>query len=146
MFLRTLFNRPPKVVKTYVQGVESSIMIGLYDSEKTKPQRISVDAEMWSYSNPNDTSGLSEQYVDYDLVRDLVLNVWPERPHTDMIETLAAELLDHCLKHPKVYAARVNISKLDLDNTRKAGIELCGRSDSVISRWVSFGTSGPKLT
>lgn len=141
-----IFNRNSKVRKTYVKGVESSIMVGLYESEKKEPQRISVDAEMWSFDHNKNIARPGQEFVDYDLVRDLVLNVWPERPHTDMIETLAAELLDHCLKHPKVYAARVNISKLDLDNTRKAGIELCGRSGSIMSRWVSFGTSGPKLT
>ncbi len=121
-------------------------MIGLYDEEKIQPQRISVDAEMWSFCQTANKSTLPDNYIDYDLVRNLVLEEWPRRPHTDMIETLAAELLSHCLDHPKVVAAKVNISKLDLENTRKAGIELSGRSAPSISKWLPFSLFGPKLT
>jgi len=62
--------------------------------------------------------------MDYDTIRQALL-AWPTRPHTNLLETLAEELVALCLAIPAVQACRVRVEKPDIFNeVDAAGVEL----------------------
>lgn len=69
-----------------------------------------------------DSSGVP--FIDYDSVRDAIRG-WPGRPHTDLLETLAEELVGLCFAIAAVQACRVSVEKPDIFNEADAaGVEI----------------------
>lgn len=120
----------PALRKTFVEGLEAEVKIGIYPHEHLAPQKIGAAAELWSQNQAPTASAQDVPYIDYDLVRNLVIKEWPLRPHVDLLESLADELLRICLSHPDVIAARIQVYKLELDSTARAGVELFGTKNS----------------
>lgn len=101
-------------------GVQTEAHIGLHAWERhpERPTRLLVDVEMLA-----PTPGTAPM-IDYDPIRE-ALRAWPQRAHTDLLETLAEELVTLCFQHPNVAACRVRITKPDIFNEMDgAGIEL----------------------
>ncbi|MBL8639113.1 MAG: dihydroneopterin aldolase [Alphaproteobacteria bacterium] len=122
----------PGLRKTFVEGLVAEVKIGIYPHEHLAAQKIGAAAELWSRNEgaaPSPNSPYDLPYIDYDLVRNLVIKEWPMRPHVDLLESLADELLRTCLSHPDVMAARIKVYKLELDSTARAGVELFGTKD-----------------
>ena len=62
--------------------------------------------------------------LNYDTIRD-ALKTWPQKPHTDLIETLIEELIALCFADSRVEACRVSILKPDIFNEAAgAGLEV----------------------
>ncbi len=116
----------PALRKTFVEGLVAEVKIGIYPHEHLAAQKIGAAAELWSRNDVVAAPSQDLSYIDYDLVRNLVIKEWPMRPHVDLLESLADELLCTCLSHPDVMAARIKVYKLELDNTARAGVELFG--------------------
>ncbi|MCW8085808.1 dihydroneopterin aldolase [Sabulicella glaciei] len=115
---------PGGYVCSRVLGMETEVAIGLHPWERhhERPNRLSVDAEMFV---PEGAAGGG--IVDYDGVRDLVRG-WRGRPHVEVLETLAEELLAECFRDARVAAARVRITKTQIfPEARGAGIEVFRR-------------------
>ena len=115
----TLF--PHGYVCSRVLGMETEVALGLHPWERhpERPNRLSVDAEMFV---PEGTLGGA--IVDYDGVRNLVRG-WRGRPHVEVLETLAEELLAECFRDPRVAAARVRLTKTQIfPEAAGAGIEV----------------------
>ncbi|MFL1461699.1 dihydroneopterin aldolase [Roseococcus sp. DSY-14] len=115
----TLF--PRGYVASRVLGMEVEVAIGLHPWERhpERPNRLRVDAEMFV---PADALGGA--IVDYDGVRNLVRG-WRGRPHVEVLETLAEELLAECFRDGRVAAARVAITKTQIfPEASGAGIEV----------------------
>lgn len=94
---------------------------GLHPWERhpERPNRLKVDVDMYS-DWPTGGSG----FVDYDRVRDHILG-WSSRPHTDLLETMLAELSDLVFEDPAVTACRIRIVKPDIfAETDAAGVEV----------------------
>jgi dihydroneopterin aldolase len=63
-------------------------------------------------------------FIDYDSVRDAI-RAWPGRAHTDLLETLAEELVEKCFAIAAVQACRVSVEKPDIFNEAEgAGVEI----------------------
>jgi dihydroneopterin aldolase len=114
-----------------LRGVPLEIRLGVYDSERVKPQRISVDIELWRHRPIVPPAGI-EDCLDYDRVYRWMADTWPQRAHVELLETLAEELAAKCLEDSRVAACQVRLRKLDaydgagwpeitLRRTRKAG-------------------------
>ena len=92
--------------------------VGITDWERTpgKRQRLLVDVDMrrpeWGVAKTVDDC------IDYDRVFAHVTRIWPDRLHTDLLETLADELLEFCFQDPKVMWCRIRIRKPDVYNGR----------------------------
>ncbi len=115
----TLF--PRGYVCSRVTGMQVEVAIGLHPWERhpERPNRLRVDAEMFV---PADALGGA--IVDYDGVRNLVRG-WRGRPHVEVLETLADELLAECFRDARVMAARVAITKTQIfPEAGGAGIEV----------------------
>jgi dihydroneopterin aldolase len=65
------------------------------------------------------TDGAPVPFIDYDSVRDAIRG-WPTRPHTDLLETLAEELVALCFAIEAVQACRVSVEKPDIFNEADA--------------------------
>ncbi len=102
--------------------------VGLADFEQHPGhyQRLLVSAELFRHGGPNPADRL-DQCMDYDHIYQYILG-WEQRPHTDLLEPLAEELIEVCFRDQSVEACRVSLKKPDIfHNVRSAGITLYRR-------------------
>ena len=67
--------------------------IGIYDHERTEPQRVLIDAELLLSPVSEPSSDDINDSLNYDLIRETILTIIASR-HFDLQETLARELFD----------------------------------------------------
>lgn len=101
------------------------VKCGLHDWERhpERPNRLQVDVDLFSFGDvPRAVDAAN--FMDYDRLRNAIL-AWAHRPHTDLLETLAEDLLTVCLADPLADAARVSVIKPDIfPEANGAGVEL----------------------
>lgn len=115
---------PEGYVCSRVMGMVVEVPVGIHPWERhpQRPNKLSVDVEMFV-----PTAVASQGIVDYDPVRDLVRG-WAGRGHVEFLESLAEELLARCFAEPRVAAARVRVTKLQIfAEAEGAGIEVFRR-------------------
>lgn len=112
--------------RVILRDVAVEVRLGLHPWERhpERPQRILVNVELFAHlAGPFSGSGV-EAVLDYDAIRD-ALRGWPQRGHTDLIETLVEELIALCFRDARVEACRVSVVKPDIFNEAGgAGIEV----------------------
>jgi dihydroneopterin aldolase len=95
-----------------LRDVRVRVRLGIRADERAAPQPVSVDVEL--YRRQGRFAGRSiADCLDYDRVFDHLATAWPQRPHTDLLEELAEELVQFCLADGRVEACRVVIRKPD---------------------------------
>lgn len=108
-----------------MRRLEVLASIGIHDFEKTEPQRLWIDVDLYiplAYSSPK--NDLLEEVIDYDFIRTVVTEHIQKR-HIGLQETLCDELAKAMLKHPGVYAVRLSTSKPDVyADTEAVGVEV----------------------
>jgi 7,8-dihydroneopterin aldolase/epimerase/oxygenase len=107
-----------------LRGVRTEAHVGRHAWERhaERPTRLIVDVDMLAPTEG--PAGDAGPFINYDVVRD-ALRAWPGRPHTDLLETLAEELIGLCFSIPAVQACRVSVQKPDIFNEADAaGVEL----------------------
>ncbi len=105
--------------RVILRDVHTVAHVGLHAWERheERPARLIVNVEMFAHTQGGDG------FIDYDPVRAAILT-WPSRPHTDLLETLAEELVYLCFANPRVEACRVSVVKPDIFNeAAAAGVE-----------------------
>ena len=106
-------------VRVVLRDVQTEAHVGLHPWERhpERPTRLLVNVEMWA---PHDAAA---GFIDYDRVR-TAIRAWPARPHVDLLETLAEELVGVCFEEMRVQACRVSVVKPDIFNEAAAvGVE-----------------------
>ena len=106
-------------VRVILRDVQTEARVGLHAWERhpERSTRLLVNVDMWA---PHDAAAA---YIDYDRVR-AAIRRWPARPHTDLLETLAEELVAVCFEDARVQACRVSVVKPDVFNEAAgAGVE-----------------------
>jgi dihydroneopterin aldolase len=109
-------------VRVLLRNVQTEARVGLHPWERhtERPSRLLVNVEMFA---PTGGAAGAGAFIDYDRIRD-ALRTWPGRPHTDLLETLAEELVALCFAAPAVTACRVSVVKPDIFNEAEAaGVE-----------------------
>jgi dihydroneopterin aldolase len=71
---------------------------------------VRVDVELYRHRGAYAGGGL-EACLNYDRVFRYLVETWPRRPHTDLLEQLAEELITFCLEDERVEACRVVVRK-----------------------------------
>ncbi len=99
--------------KTSLHDVALDVRIGILDFERKKKQRIIVDLDLFRFRGAFKGKKIAD-CLDYDAPFQYITKEWPKRAHTDLIETLAEDLIAFCLKMKGVEAARVAIRKPDI--------------------------------
>jgi dihydroneopterin aldolase len=93
-----------------------------WERHAERPNRLKITVEMFARL-PAGPMGASA-VIDYDGVRDF-LKTFPSLPHTDLVETIADEIVAKCFTNKRVEACRVSVLKLDIFNEADAaGIEV----------------------
>ena len=97
-------------VHDYVLDVE----IGVFTNEKGVTQRVrfSVDVDVMPGAQALDDD--IGHAFDYDHITNGIKSIIA-RGHINLVETLAEEVAEHCLSHPRAARVTVSISKLDKD-------------------------------
>lgn len=111
--------------RIFLRGLQVEAVIGIHAFEKSRPQRLLVDVDLYvplAHASPSNDS--IEEVVDYDFVRDLVLERIARGPIA-LQETLCDDILRGLLANPSVAAARVSTRKPDVyPDCEAVGVEV----------------------
>jgi dihydroneopterin aldolase len=102
-----------KVVdRVFMHDLVLDVEIGVYTNEKGVTQRVrfSVDVDVKPATLAVDDN--IERVLDYDVITGAIKAIVASG-HTHLAETLAEEVADRCLAHPRAASVRVRIEKLD---------------------------------
>jgi dihydroneopterin aldolase len=108
----------------FVRDLDLMASIGIYATEKVKPQRIivNIDLSVQEGQGPNDDD--IGHVVSYEIVVKKVESILAEG-HINLVETLCEKIAAACLKDRRVMAARVRVEKPDIiPNAKSVGVEI----------------------
>lgn len=100
--------------RLFLRDYETSTLIGVYDSEQNKKQRIRLNISLYiplSLSTPQHDQ--FDEVVDYDLMREAIVKRLAQG-HIALQETLCDDLASALLSHPSVRAVHITSEKLDV--------------------------------
>jgi dihydroneopterin aldolase len=93
-----------------LRDVALEVRIGAFPEERAAPQTVLVDVELYRHRGAYAGGGL-DACLNYDRIFRYLLEAWPARPHTDLLEQLAEDLVAFCLADEQVEACRVILRK-----------------------------------
>ena len=108
----------------FVRDLDLMALIGIYEHEKTDPQRIivNIDLSVMEGEGPQDDD--IGHVVSYEIVVKKVEQIIAEG-HINLVETLCEKIAAACLRDKRVVAARVRVEKPDIiKNARSVGVEI----------------------
>lgn len=108
----------------FVRDLDLMALIGIYEHEKTDPQRIivNIDLSVTEGEGPKDDD--IGHVVSYEIVVKKVEQIIAEG-HINLVETLCEKIAAACLRDRRVVAARVRVEKPDIiPNARSVGVEI----------------------
>jgi dihydroneopterin aldolase len=116
--------------RLFLRDYEVWINIGVHDFEKRGEQRVLINVDLFvrlAETTPRDDK--LDEVVDYDFIRRSI-GERVKRGHIHLQETLADDVLQLMLAHPKVKAARVSTEKPDVyPDCDAVGCEVFGLKD-----------------
>jgi 7,8-dihydroneopterin aldolase/epimerase/oxygenase len=108
----------------FVRDLEIMATLGIYEHEKTTPQRIIVNVDLSVQESEGPMSDDISHVVSYEIVVKKIEAIIAEG-HVNLVETLAEKFAEACLRDKRVVAARVRIEKPDIiPNARSVGVEI----------------------
>ena len=113
-----------RVRHVFVRDLECLALIGIYDHEKLKPQRIIVNIDLSVKETEGKMADEISHVVSYEIIAQKVEGILAEG-HINLVETLCEKIAQSCLKDKRVLAARVRVEKPDIiPNARSVGVEI----------------------
>jgi 7,8-dihydroneopterin aldolase/epimerase/oxygenase len=113
-----------RVRHVFVRDLECMALIGIYDHEKVKPQRIIVNIDLSVQETDGPMDDEISHVVSYEIIAKKVEGILAEG-HINLVETLCEKIAQSCLKDKRVLAARVRVEKPDIiPNARSVGVEI----------------------
>ena len=108
----------------FVRDLDLMALIGIYDHEKTAPQRIIVNIDLSVKEGQGPKDDDISHVVSYEIVVKKVEAIIAEG-HINLVETLCERIATSCLTDKRVMAARVRVEKPDIiKNARSVGVEI----------------------
>lgn len=108
----------------FVRDLEIMALIGIYDHEKVKAQRIIVNIDLSVHEAEGPVTDEISHVVSYEIIAKKVEGIVAEG-HVNLVETLAEKFAEACLRDKRVAAARVRIEKPDIiPNAKSVGVEI----------------------
>ncbi|WP_312127529.1 dihydroneopterin aldolase [Brevundimonas sp.] len=108
-------------VRVFLKDVAVDLSVGLHPWERhpERPTRLVINVEMFA-----DWPLADGAFINYDHVRQRILS-WAGRPHVELLETLAEEVISACFELPLVQACKVRVAKPQVFNEAAgAGVEI----------------------
>jgi 7,8-dihydroneopterin aldolase/epimerase/oxygenase len=113
-----------RVRHVFVRDLECMALIGIYDHEKEKAQRIIVNIDLSVQESDAVMDDDISHVVSYEIIAKKVESILAEG-HINLVETLCEKIAQSCLKDKRVLAARVRVEKPDIiPNARSVGVEI----------------------
>jgi dihydroneopterin aldolase len=113
--------------RLFLRDYEIWINIGVHEFEKKGEQRVLINVDLFiplALSTP--TQDNLDEVVDYDFIRRSIAER-VAKGHIQLQETLADDVLQVMLSHPRVRAARVSTEKPDVyPDCDAVGVEVFG--------------------
>jgi 7,8-dihydroneopterin aldolase/epimerase/oxygenase len=113
--------------RLFLRDYEVRINIGVHEFEKRGEQRVLINVDLFvplAQSTPH--ADRLEEVLDYDFIRSTIVDR-VARGHIHLQETLADDVLQLMLAHPRVKAARVSTEKPDVyPDCDAVGVEVFG--------------------
>ena len=97
-------------VHDYVLEVE----IGVHHHENGVTQRVRFSVDIDIALDPKTLDDDIDQTLDYDYVINGIKAII-SRGHINLVETLAEDVAQHCVSHPRAQRVEVTVEKLDKD-------------------------------
>jgi 7,8-dihydroneopterin aldolase/epimerase/oxygenase len=117
--------------RLFLRDYEVRINIGVHEFEKRGEQRVLINVDLFvplAQSTPH--ADRLEEVLDYDFIRSTIVDR-VARGHIHLQETLADDVLQLMLAHPRVKAARVSTEKPDVyPDCDAVGVEVFGLKES----------------
>ncbi len=108
----------------FVRDLEVTALLGIYDHEKVKPQRIIVNIDVSVHEVEGATADDISHVVSYEIIVKKVEAILAEG-HINLVETLCEKIATACLRDKRVAAARIRVEKPDIiPNARSVGVEI----------------------
>jgi dihydroneopterin aldolase len=108
----------------FVRDLEIMALLGVYEHEKSKPQRIVLNIDLSVREDLVNLADDIENVVSYEAVVRRVEAIVAQG-HVHLVETLAERIAEACLADERVSAARVRVEKPDIiPNARSVGVEI----------------------
>jgi dihydroneopterin aldolase len=115
--------------KTSLVDMRLELPLGIHpwEHDPRRPQLVRLDIDLF-WPRPKGFLPLTiTDVVDYEKIRNDI-QAWARFEHTKLIETLLDQLLDLCLRDPRVALARVRLAKIGVFNdVREAAVEAVRR-------------------
>ena len=131
--MQSLLNHPRLMDcrRLFLRDYEVWINIGVHDFEKKGEQRVKINVDLFvplALSTPK--ADELDEVLDYDFIRrEIMARV--AQGHVHLQETLADDVLQRMLAHPKVRAARVSTEKPDVyPDCDAVGVEVFGSKET----------------
>jgi 7,8-dihydroneopterin aldolase/epimerase/oxygenase len=121
-------------VRVRLHNISTEAKCGVHPWERhsERPNRLRIDVDL--YARLGRGGSLLDEIIDYDPIRNFIKS-FPNRPHTDLLETLVNEIIEQCFNIKRVESCRVSILKLDIFNEIEGvGVENYRTRDSWESR------------
>ena len=99
--------------KVFLEDYEVDINIGIHEFEKTGPQRIVINIELFVAEALSGNSDTIDNAVDYDFLRKEISKLTETR-HFNLQETLCRSILEIVAVQPGVQSAIVSTQKPDV--------------------------------
>ncbi len=108
----------------FVRDLEIMALLGVYEHEKRKPQRIVLNIDLSVREDLVNLADDIENVVSYEAVVRRIEAIVAQG-HVHLVETLAERIAEACLVDERVSAARVRVEKPDIiPNARSVGVEI----------------------
>lgn len=98
-----------------LKDIEIRMRVGLTEIERKQksPQTVIVNVELFCHKDRHEGDTI-ESCFNYHPIHEYIVGEWPNRPHTDLLETLAEDLVTFCMNDARVEACRVSIQKPEI--------------------------------
>lgn len=110
--------------KIFIKNLELEMSIGVMELEKSKMQRVIVDAEL-TVIPPSDwkQDDISNVVSYTDVIE--IIKALSKNSHVELAETFAEMIIEDCFKEVSVIAATVSVEKPDIiDGDTKVGARI----------------------
>jgi dihydroneopterin aldolase len=108
-----LLRRDGETRRIFLRDLQVMANIGIHDFEKTGPQPLLINIDLWVEVPKGDLADDIANVLDYDFVRAGVVTLVKTR-RFNLQETLVHAILDLCLSRPQVVVARVSSAKTNV--------------------------------
>jgi len=118
---KTLFNYEKKIL---IKDLTLDLMLGYYDFEKDKPQKVKFTLEIdYRDKKPTNDKDLNS-IVNYDKIVKLIKKLVKNK-HYNFLETLAEDVFDELFKDRRIGKIMLQIEKLEiLKHCSSVGIQI----------------------